>query len=99
MGPTRNDPVLLSAAVKRHLSRYPFWTDNAHAGLVSDIGESGGQAVQEAFDFACGQEDLWLHVGYRDAFREVQARLTEHYPSWDVDAIRIIAGMAAYEWK
>jgi hypothetical protein len=38
----------ISRAVVRHMSKYPFRTDEARRGLLNDIGEDGLRRFEEA---------------------------------------------------
>ena len=94
-----NEETNVSAAVRAHLLKHPFWTDSACDALIHDVGEVGGRLIREAYDFACNQEDLWLNRSYAEAALEVQSRLAQRHPDWDARAIEIIANMAAFSWR
>jgi phosphoglycolate phosphatase-like HAD superfamily hydrolase len=99
MSEQQHNSVSLSESIKTHLSAYPFWTDDARAGLIRDVGEAAERVVEEAYQFARDQEDQWLVCGYLEAWHEVQSRLAARYPDLDASAIEIIATLAAYSWK
>jgi hypothetical protein len=89
----------VNAAVIRHMSEYPFWTEKAKRGLEADIGSDGLKRVQEACDFASDQEDVWLHRELAEASQEVSARIRAKYPDLDEGATQRIVTFAAYSWK
>jgi hypothetical protein len=89
----------VSAAIVRHLSEYPFWTDKARRGLIDDIGEEGLKYVEQAVDFASNQEDLWLQHPLAEACEEVGMRVRARYPDLDEEAAKWIVTIAGYSWK
>jgi hypothetical protein len=81
------------------MSKYPFWTDEARRGLLSDIGEDGLRRFEEACEFARNQTDIWLNRPLADAWSEVESVVRAMYWDFDEEATLRIVAIAAYDWK